>query len=128
MTDHTIQKGWDPVLGATYEAAYYFGNNTEITILENFTQWWAATESFHTMLLMSEQYPDDPMDYYDKFTLTWDYCKKYLIDHERGGWYRTGLNEHPWEKDGDKGSIWKGNYHSTRALINCIHILRSNPD
>ena len=127
MTDHTLQNGWDPVLGACYEAAYYFGNTEEISILEDFTQWWAATESFHTMLLMSELYPDDPMNYYDKFTLTWDYCKKYLIDHERGGWYRTGLNEHPWEKDGDKGSIWKGNYHSTRALINCIHILRSKP-
>lgn len=124
MTDHTIQYGWDPLTGATYESGYYFEDKEGISILESYTQWWASTESFHTMLIMSELYPDDPLDYYDKFTLTWDYCKKYLIDHERGGWYRTGINEHPEEKDGDKGSIWKGNYHSARSLINCIHILR----
>ena len=125
MADHTIQNGWDPVSGATYESGYYFKDRDGMTILESFTQWWAATETFHTLLIMSELYPDDPMNYYDKFTLSWDYCKKYLIDQERGGWYRTGINEHPWEKEGDKGSIWKGNYHNARSLIDCINILRN---
>ena len=124
MTDHTIQNGWDPLTGATFESAYYFKDKEGISILENYTQWWASTESFHSMLIMSELYPDDPMDYYEKFALTWDYCKNYLIDHERGGWYRTGINEHPWETEQDKASLWKGNYHNTRSLINCIKILR----
>jgi mannobiose 2-epimerase len=125
MTDHTIVNGWDHELGATFDAGYYFGDQQKITILNRETPWWVATESFHTMLIMSGLYPDDPMEYYDKFALTWDYCKKYLIDHENGGWYSVGLNEVPEAVDGDKGGIWKGNYHSARSLINCIHILRN---
>ncbi|KPL12573.1 MAG: hypothetical protein AMS26_17090, partial [Bacteroides sp. SM23_62] len=81
MTDHTIHHGWDPETGATCEAGYYFEDG-DMTILNKHTPFWVSTESFHTMLIMSELYPDDPINYYDKFTITWDYCKKYLIDHE----------------------------------------------
>lgn len=124
MTDHTINRGWDPETGATFEAGYYFEGQNEVTILDSTTQWWASTESFHTMLLMSELYPDDPIIYYEKFATTWDYCKNYLIDHENGGWYRVGFNEVPQIKGANKGDIWKGNYHNARSLINCIKILR----
>ncbi len=125
MTDHTILNGWDPEIGATYDAGYYFGDDEEMTILNKHSQFWVSTESFNTMLIMSGLYPDDPMDYYDKFALTWDYCKKYLIDHENGGWYIVGLNEDPEAVNSDKGGIWKGNYHSARSLINGIKILRN---
>lgn len=125
MTDHTINKGWDPETGATYESGYYFEDKEDITILETSSQWWSVTESFHTMLIMSELYPEDPINYYDAFTLSWDYCMNYLIDHENGGWYISGINEHPSAKDSDKGGVWKGNYHSARSLINCIKILRN---
>lgn len=124
MCDHTINQGWDPESGATFESAYYFEDGDGITILEPFTQWWAATETFHTLLIMAELYPEDPMDYYGKFCQTWEYCKNYLIDFERGGWYRTGTNKHPLSMEGDKGSAWKGNYHNTRSLINSIQLLR----
>ncbi len=124
MTDHTIQNGWDPETGAIYESGFYFNNQEGMTILEEYTQWWAATESFHTMLIMAELYPNDPINYYDHFTLTWDYCKNYLIDSKHGGWYRLGINESPQSADGDKGGIWKGNYHSARSLINCIKLLQ----
>mgnify|MGYP003681940157 CR=1 FL=1 len=124
MTDHTINNGWDHELGATYDAGYYFEDDV-MTILNKHTPFWVSTESFHTMLIMSGLYPDDSMDYYDKFAITWDYCKNYLIDHEHGGWYRAGLNEDPEAVNGDKGGIWKGNYHSARSLINCINILRN---
>jgi mannobiose 2-epimerase len=123
MTDHTIHHGWDPETGATYDAGYYFVDD-DMTILSKHAQFWVSTESFHTMLVMSELYPGDPMDYYDKFVVTWDYCKKYLIDHENGGWYLYGLNEDPEAVHSDKGGIWKGNYHSARSLINCMKILR----
>jgi mannobiose 2-epimerase len=125
MADHTIINGWDHELGATFDAGYYFGDQDEITILNKHTQWWVSTESFHTMLIMSELYPDDSLDYYNKFTITWDFCKNYLIDGENGGWYRVGLNEVPGAANEDKGGIWKGNYHSVRSLINCINILRN---
>jgi len=123
MTDHTLRNGWNPETGGTYESGFYFEEREGMTILEEYTQWWAATESFHTLLLMSGLYPDDPMPYYDHFTLTWDYCKNYLIDSERGGWYRLGINESPESANGDKGGIWKGNYHNARSLINSIKLL-----
>lgn len=126
MVDHTVLNGWDPETGATYEAGFYFENSEEMTVLEGYTQWWAASESFHTMLIMSELYPNDPINYYDHFTLTWDYCKKYLIDQKRGGWYRLGINESAQFADDDKGGIWKGNYHNTRSLINCIKLLQGH--
>ena len=124
MIDHTLRNGWDPETGATYESGFYFEGQQKMTVLEEYTQWWAATESFHTMLIMAGLYPNDPMNYYENFTLTWDYCKKYLIDHERGGWYRLGINESPRSVDGDKGGIWKGNYHNARSLINCMKLLK----
>lgn len=124
MCDHTLRNGWDPETGATCEAGYYFAGREEISILDASTQWWAATESFHTMLLMSVLYPEDPLNYYESFTRTWDYCRNYLIDQEHGGWYRLGINEAPESANGDKGGIWKGNYHNTRSLINCIRLLR----
>jgi mannobiose 2-epimerase len=125
MTDHTIDRGWDPASGATYDAGYYFEDDI-MTIINKQTPFWVSTESFHTMLIMSGLYPDDPMDYYDKFTATWEYCKNYLIDHENGGWYPTGINEVPSARDEDKGGIWKGNYHAARSLIDCIKILQGN--
>jgi mannobiose 2-epimerase len=125
MTDHTIDNGWDPESGATYDAGYYYEDDV-MTILNKETPFWVSTESFHTLLIMAGLYPDDPMDYYDKFTVTWDYCKKYLIDHENGGWYSTGINEVPSARNDDKGGIWKGNYHAARSLINCIKMLRQS--
>jgi len=123
MVDHAIKNGWDPETGALYDAGYYFDDEENVTILKHETQWWAATEAFNSFLIMADLYPNDPMNYYDKFTITWDYCKNYLIDDEFGGWYRSGLNKVPRAKKGNKGGIWKGNYHNTRSLINCINKL-----
>lgn len=126
MADHVMQNGWDPETGATFDRAYYFdAGQKNITILNNHTAWWSSTETVNTMLLMSRLYPEDPMDYYNKFTITWNYCKNYLIDWEHGGWYRVGLNEEPGAINADKGGIWKGNYHNGRTLLNCIKLLRS---
>jgi len=128
MCDHTLRTGWDPETGATYESGYYMDGSETMTILEKYTQWWAAAESFHTMLLMSTLYPNDPMDYYTRFTITWDYCKNYLIDAEYGGWYRLGTNESPESARGNKAGIWKGNYHTTRSLIRCMNLLREKTE
>ncbi len=123
MTDHALNRGWDPRTGALFDAGYYYANEEYVTILDSATSWWSAVEAFHTMLLMSSLYPNDPMEYYDRFALTWDYCKKYLIDHEYGGWYRTGTNHEPEAVEGSKAGIWKGNYHTARSLLRCMKIL-----
>ena len=120
MADHTLNNGWDPGTGALYYAGYYFENSDTITILMAHTDWWAAAEALNTSLIMADIYPDDSMKYYDKFTITWDYCKTNLIDQEYGGWYSLGLNIVPDARKRNKGGLWKGNYHNARSLINCI--------
>ena len=122
MADHSIINGWNPETGAMADAGYYYEED-KMTIINEKTAWWIATESFNTMLIMSELYPDDPMEYFDKFTRTWNYCKNYLIDWERGGWYQHGLDTSPHSEESDKGNIWTGNYHTARSLINCSKIL-----
>jgi len=37
--------------------------------------------------MMADLFPNDELRYYDAFCKQWDYCKKYLIDREHGGWY-----------------------------------------
>ena len=124
MIDHTISFGWDINTGAIYDGGHYFDGEKPVIINEK-TAWWSACEAFNAFLLISEIYPEDSNDYYDNFTRTWNYCKNYLIDHENGGWYRVGIDKNPRSRTENKGDIWKGNYHNSRALINCIQILRS---
>ncbi len=63
--------------------------------------------------------------YYQAFKKQWEYMNKYLIDHEHGGWYKEGLDKSPEQWNGVKGSDWKVNYHESRALSNCIKMLKS---
>ena len=75
---------------------------------------------------MSDYFPDDTMHYYQKFKMLWNYVQAYLIDHENGDWYASGIDKEPKLKSALKGQIWKSTYHTFRALINCIN--RLDPD
>ena len=80
----------------------------------------------NTLLLMADHYPNDPMNYFEKFKKLWNYNQTYLIDHVYGDWYEQGLDKEPDKKTALKGHIWKGNYHQFRALSNCVKGLRNN--
>jgi hypothetical protein len=47
------------------------------------------------------------------------------FDYKHGGWYWGGIDIVPQMKYSPKGSIWKGNYHTSRGLINCINRFKS---
>lgn len=116
LTDHTLQTGWDPEIGGLYDTGYYFLGDDEITILRDTKNWWAQAEALNTLLIMANLYPNDPQDYFNKFTQQWEYIKEFLIDHEYGGWYDSGLDKQPSSINSRKSQIWKGNYHTIRAL------------
>ena len=100
--------GWDKELGGFYDEGYYFKNKPGITIITNSKNWWAQAEAMNTLLLMADRFPNDPLNYYDKFLEQWNYINTYLIDHKYGGWYDAGLDKSPASKTALKGQIWKG--------------------
>jgi mannobiose 2-epimerase len=125
MVDHALTNGWDNKAGGFFDEGYYFKGKDGITITHDTKNWWAQAEGLNTLLLMSGMYPDDKMEYYDKFEKLWAYVDKNLIDHKYGDWYAGGLDKQPELKNGLKGHIWKAAYHQTRALMNCIEQLES---
>ena len=124
MIDHALKNGWDNKVGGFYDEGYYFKNKPQITIIKDSKNWWAQAEGLNTLLMMSDLFPNDELQYFNKFQMQWDYIKRYLIDHEHGDWYQGGLDKEPEQKTNLKGQIWKGNYHQLRAMVNCVERLR----
>jgi N-acyl-D-glucosamine 2-epimerase len=125
MVDHALRNGWDKEHGGFYDGGYYFPGEKNAVIVRNTKEWWTQIEALNSFLMMSDLFPHDEQRYYEKFCIQWNYCKKYLIDQEHGGWYVGGIDIVPNMKYAPKGSIWKGNYHTSRGLINCINRLKS---
>jgi len=120
MVDHSIETGWDKTVGGFYEAGYYFRNQEKVTIINDTKNWWAQAEGLNSLLMMADLFPDDPHNYKSLFLKEWDYIKTYLIDHEHGDWYAGGIDKEPDQKLAMKAQIWKGNYHNSRSLMNCV--------
>lgn len=126
MVDHTIDNAWDEKEGGFYDRGYYFQGDQELTVTDSSKVWWSQAEALHSLLIMAEHFPNDPnYDYFDLFAKQWDYIKTYLLDPQYGGWYEAGLDEDPDMKEAPKATIWKGNYHTIRALLRCKELLRS---
>jgi len=120
MVDHALANGWDNALGGFYDEGYYFKDKPGCTIINKSKNWWAQAEGLNTLLIFSDIYPNDPMHYRDRFVKLWQYVQTYMIDHEHGDWYEEGLDNEPQRKTALKAHIWKGTYHTFRALSNCI--------
>lgn len=126
MVDHALKNGWDSKVGGFYDEGFYFKDDDSISIIRDTKNWWAQAEGLNSLLLMNDYFPDDTLQYFQKFKTLWEYAKTYLIDHEHGDWYAGGLDKEPQMKTALKGQIWKGTYHAFRALANCVE--RLNPD
>jgi len=124
MVDHALRNGWDETIGGFYDEGYYFKDSPVISIIKDSKNWWAQAEGLNTLLIMSDLYPNDPLHYFDKFTLLWKYAQTYLIDDTYGDWYEEGLDKEPNRKTALKGHIWKATYHQFRALMNCTDRLK----
>ncbi|MEO6148506.1 MAG: AGE family epimerase/isomerase [Mucilaginibacter sp.] len=126
MVDHALKNGWDSKVGGFYDEGYYYKDKPGITIIKDGKNWWAQAEGLNALLMMSDRFPKDSLQYYAKFKQLWAYTQTYLIDHENGDWYQGGIDKEPDFKMALKGQIWKGTYHNFRALMNCILML--DPD
>ncbi|MBA4408671.1 MAG: AGE family epimerase/isomerase [Bacteroidota bacterium] len=128
MVDHSIKNGWDNAVGGFYDAGYYFKNQDTVTIIKDTKNWWAQAEGLNSLLMMAELFPDDQHNYKSLFLKEWEYVDKYLIDHEHGDWYEGGIDKEPGEKLAMKAQIWKGNYHTSRSLMNCLKRLKNKQE
>lgn len=124
MVDHALANGWDNDNGGFFYQGYYFAGADTITIINEIKEWWVQAEGLNSLLLMSKLFPREKK-YEQAFKKQWEYMKRYLIDHEHGGWYKEGLDKSPEMVKSAKGSDWKVNYHESRALMNCIKMLKS---
>jgi mannobiose 2-epimerase len=124
MVDHALANGWDDNNGGFYYQGYYFNNAGSISIIDEKKEWWVQAEGLNALLLMAKLFPQE-QKYDAAFKKQWEYMNKYLLDHEHGGWYKEGLDQSPEQLKGAKGSEWKVNYHESRALMNCIKMLKS---
>ncbi|HEY2650076.1 MAG TPA: AGE family epimerase/isomerase [Puia sp.] len=127
MVDHALENGWDKQVGGFYDEGFYFKGDTIITILKESKNWWAQAEGLNTLLLMSDYFPNDPHQYFEKFKTLWTYTQAYLIDHLWGDWYDEGLDKSPERRTALKSQIWKAAYHNYRSLSNCVDRLNNRP-
>ncbi|HJX71798.1 MAG TPA: AGE family epimerase/isomerase, partial [Bacteroidales bacterium] len=122
LVDHTLKTGVDPVNSGIYDAGIDVNGNDSIVIVTKTKNWWSQSEGLNAMLLFSRLYPEEPV-YWQSFIRQWDYIKSYCIDWKNGDWYIEGLDNSPDAIYQPKANVWKGNYHTARALINCRNIL-----
>lgn len=124
MVDHALQYGWDNTNGGLYDGGFVVGPDS-VAIIRSTKAWWSQAEALHTFLVMEERFPADERNYGAKARATWRYIDEYLIDHEHGGWYVSGVDQSPNARTEPKATIWKGTYHNTRALLQGTEVLRS---
>ena len=124
LVDHSLNTGFNKRVGCLYGEGYYLPGKDTITILEKNAQWWVQAEGLNAFLLMSKIYPDHK-EYREAFQKIWEFIDANLIDKEFGEWYFEGLNYSPQSKLAPKATIWKANYHNSRALMNCIRLLKN---
>lgn len=123
LVDHALVNGWDKINGGFFERGYYFANADTISIISSVKTWWVQAEGLNALLLMAKLFPQEKK-YNEAFKQQWAYINNYLIDHEHGGWYEEGLDKSPEQVKAPKARDWKVNYHNSRALMNCIKMLK----
>lgn len=124
LVDHALGTGFDRKHGGFFYEGYYFPRRDTITIIDREKSWWVEAEGLNSLLLMSKLFPSDA-SYFPAFLKQWQEVDSFLVDKEHGGWYISGLEENPEARTAPKASVWKANYHDSRALMNCIRLLRN---
>jgi mannobiose 2-epimerase len=125
MLDHALQYGWDNSAGGFYDGGYYFDGQNTCSIIKDTKNWWAQAEGLNALLLFSRIFPQE-MKYYEYFLRQWNYVKSNIIDTVGGDWYEGGIDKEPHFRNGPKSHMWKCTYHTCRALMNCISLLKEN--
>ena len=73
MADQCFAGGWVDTVGGFFDDGYYFKDVPGITVTQATKNWWTQAEGLNTLLILSDLYPNDPLQYADKFKKQWSY-------------------------------------------------------
>lgn len=116
LVDHSIKYGLDHELGGVFRDGPHEG-----PALVRDKEWWQNCEVLVGYLDAYEKLGDEK--YADAFFKTWDFDKKYMINHEVGEW-RQLLDKNGSVLVGDIGNPWKAIYHTGRSMLECCERLK----
>ena len=102
------------------EGGFYFGGPPGVAADDRNKTWWVQAEAMVAALTMYALTGE--RGYYEVFEQTWRFVDEHVIDWERGEWYHTVRPDGT--PTGPKASEWKAGYHSGRAVLECLRLLR----
>lgn len=119
MIDYSLARGWDDVYGGLLYFVDFAGKPP--TRLEwDMKLWWPHAEALYALLLAYHLSGGE--QYAHWFERMHDWTFRHFPDPEYGGWYgylhRDGSLSSPL-----KGGMWKGFFHTPRALWLCWKLL-----
>jgi cellobiose epimerase len=120
LVDHALDFGWDDEFGGFYDKGDVFAGRAYDTT----KVWWTQAEGLNALLKMHERFGDTTDRYWNAFVKQWSFIEKYQLDATHGGWYGEVAREGKPPRDGRKASQWKANYHTGRAMMNVVEMLR----
>ena len=115
--DHALRWGWDKEHGGFYDEGPPTGAATRTDKV-----WWVQVEALNGLLTAAHLAPQNG-EYFRRFTETWAFFRRHMIDDRYGDCYETVA------PDGqplrvNKATPWKAAYHVTRALLFTVDTLR----
>ena len=89
--------------------------------------WWAQMELINALVHADKRYGGPGTEVGDKYVqraaVTWELVSKCFVESETGALHEY-LNKETMRGDGIRTSgIWKGSYHTTRALVRSLQAL-----
>jgi mannobiose 2-epimerase len=129
IIDTLLRYSWDRSKSGFFHAGSTFGPTPmeDIVVLVRDKFWWPQAEATRALLRAALLYPGDPMDYMLRFNELWSYIANYLIDRKHGGWLLVGRDVSPRRRRPAKAGPWKEPSHEVHSLLECIHLLKSQP-
>ena len=133
MAEHVLAHGRDREHGGTFDDPAR-DHGAKI--------WWVQAEALNTWAVMhahavavavatAAPSPAGCADvssmetrWYDAFADQWRFIRDHVIDRRHGGWFTTTTRRGRVIGETDKAGAWKDPYHTARALMNAIRVMR----
>ena len=109
MVEHSLRCAYDKDGGL-------MSNGKDEKVADTDKCWWVQTET--VIALLNAYQLTKEKKYVDDALLTWDFIKKYMIDHKDGEWHgKVSKDDHKPYTDEVKAGAWKCPYHNSRMCM-----------
>ena len=109
MVDHSLKCAFDKDGGL-------MSNGKDEKVADTDKCWWVQTETVIALMNAYQLTKDEK--YLNDALLTWDFIKKYIIDHKDGEWNgKVSKDDHKPYTEEVKAGAWKCPYHDSRMCM-----------